>query len=450
MSGTGSGSRKVRFGTFEVDLEIRELRDRGMRVKLQRKPFQILEMLLKNPGSLVTREELMKQLWPNLHVNFDGGLNTAINSLRQVLGDSPRDCRFIETRPGLGYRFLAAVEEVTESSNSANEARGHVPSRSSSFEARQDYLRGKYFYARMTEDDLLKSIAHFESAIAEDGEFALAYAGLADAYCACAVLGIAPPTDAHRRALELVTIALALDDELPEGRVCLGCIKKLFDRDWAGAEAEYLRALHSDPNQAEGRESYAGLLAARGKTEAALKEIRRAQESDPLSLAINSERAWILYMARDFQSAAEQAWKTLVLEPKFSGAQHTLGLAYEQSGLIEEAITELQNARICSGNNPATIAALGHAYAAAGKGEEAWQALQTLEEMSQQRYVSPYWKGVVYSGLGSHELAVQCLEEGYSQKDVWLLWVKVEPRFDPIRGKARFATLVNRLGLNGS
>src|SRR4051794_25211685 len=92
--------QKLRFGSFEVDLELRELRNRGVRVRLQEKPFQILELLLKNPGSLVRREELMKQLWPDLHVNFDSGLNTAVNTLRHVLGDSPRNCRFIETRPG--------------------------------------------------------------------------------------------------------------------------------------------------------------------------------------------------------------------------------------------------------------------------------------------------------------------------------------------------------------
>src|SRR6185437_13448558 len=107
-----SDSRKLRFGVFEVDLRERELRKRGIRLHLQKKPFQVLELLLRKPGALVTRAELEKHLWPDLHVNFGHGLNTAINSLREALGDSSSAGRFIETRPGLGYRFMASVEEV--------------------------------------------------------------------------------------------------------------------------------------------------------------------------------------------------------------------------------------------------------------------------------------------------------------------------------------------------
>ena len=107
-----NGVQKLRFGTFEVDLRNRELRNRGMRIRLQEKPFQILEMLLERSGALVTREELSRQLWPHLHVNFERSLNTAVNSLRAALGDSSRCCRFIETRSGLGYRFVANVEEI--------------------------------------------------------------------------------------------------------------------------------------------------------------------------------------------------------------------------------------------------------------------------------------------------------------------------------------------------
>jgi len=102
---------KIRFASFEVDFEERELRESGVRIPLQHKPFRILELLLRQPGSLVTRRELAKDLWPDLHVNFERSLNSAVNTLRQVLGDSSRACRFIETRPGLGYRFIAEIQE---------------------------------------------------------------------------------------------------------------------------------------------------------------------------------------------------------------------------------------------------------------------------------------------------------------------------------------------------
>lgn len=105
--------RRVYFDDYEVDFESRELRKCGIRVKVQRKPFLVLELLLHRPGELVTRKEVIRFLWPDSHVSFTHALNAAVNSLRQVLGESCREHRFIETRPGLGYRFSAPVKEVT-------------------------------------------------------------------------------------------------------------------------------------------------------------------------------------------------------------------------------------------------------------------------------------------------------------------------------------------------
>src|SRR5436305_14798289 len=106
--------RGVRFGVFELDLRQRELRRSGLIIRLQQKPLQVLELLVRNPGVLVTRAELARHLWPNTHVSFDHSLNTAVNALRQVLGDSSRVSRYIETRSGLGYRFIAHVEQISE------------------------------------------------------------------------------------------------------------------------------------------------------------------------------------------------------------------------------------------------------------------------------------------------------------------------------------------------
>src|SRR5580692_13132689 len=119
-----------------------------------------------------------------------------------------------------------------------------------------------------------------------------------------------------------------------------------------------------------------------GRSEEAQKEIGAAQELDPLSLVINMEMAWILYIARDFQGAAEQSWKTLAMEPRFAPAQNTLGLAYQQLGMIEEAIVELDNARACSGDHPAAQAALAHALASAGRRQEAEILLEQLQTTS--------------------------------------------------------------------
>ena len=436
---------KFRFGAFEVDLESRELRKHGLRVQLQHKPFQILEMLLCAPGRLVMRNELAQRLWPTLHVNFDRSLNTAVNALRQVLGDSRQNPRFIETRSGLGYRFIAPVEELAKRSD-----RPHTPAAPESLakaspttngEAYGDYLKGRYFYNKLTEDDLHKSVAYFEAALSQDRGCALAYAGLADTYSMFALLNMLPAREAYPRAKEMALAALRTDPDLGEAHAALAVVKRLFEWDWAGARAEHLRALELSRDCSPARQAYGAYLAAAGKPEEAWLEFQRAREIDPLSLAVNVEIAWGLYLAGDFTRAAEQSWRALAMEPKFGAAQYTLGLAYEQMGMTEEAIVELHNARTCAGNQPAVMAALAHVYSTAGKSIEAAETSQALRDLSRQRYVSPYWYAIVHAGAGDRESALGWLEKACEERDVWLTWLKVEPRFEGLRTHARFRGL---------
>jgi DNA-binding winged helix-turn-helix (wHTH) protein len=356
---------RLRFGVFDLDTQNRELRRRGLRVKLQQKPFRILHLLLTRAGNFVSRGQLAEYLWPDLHVNFDRSLNTAVNSLRRALGDSPENPRFIETRAGLGYRFIAPVETIEEPP--ASDRAGQTErAYSGNVDAYHDYLKGRYFQNKMTEEDLRRSVAYFEAALAAEAECALAYAGLADTYSLLAHLGILPAKEAHERGIECTAAALRIDPQLAEGHTALAGLKKLYEWDWMGAEAAYRQALGLKPNDAHGHRMYASLLSAMERHPEAIQEIRRAQQLDPLSLAINAEAAWELYMARDFEGAVDQAWRTLAMEPRFAPAQHALGLAYQQMGMLEDAIIEFQNARVCSTNHPAAAAALCHAYGSAG------------------------------------------------------------------------------------
>lgn len=433
--------RKYRFGSFEVDLEQQELYSRGIRIALQRKPFRMLELLLRKRGTLVTREELAEYLWPNLHVSFDRGLNTAVNVLRRALGDAPGHCRYIETRSGLGYRFIAQVEEITDPI--AVEAKhGREPR---SFEAYEDFLKGRYFYSKMTEPDLRKSIVLYESAIKLDPRYAQAYTGLATSYHLLALLGLIPSSAAHSRIKEYAMTALQIDERLPEAHAAVAGVKNWFDWDWDGAESEYRIALELDPQCADGLRGYAALLCSLGRMNDAKREIRRAQEVDPLSIVISTEIAWTFYMCRDFRGALEQSWRALTLEARHAPAQNTLGLAYQQLGMFEEAVTELENARTCSGHHPATIAALAHVHAHSGNRPEALRALQELEEIGARRHVSPYWISMVHAGLRAHDAAFEWLEKAFEERDVWLVWLKMEPRFDPIRSDPRFARALQRL-----
>lgn len=439
-----------RFDAFEVDFEQRELRKSGTRLRLQRQPFRILELLLERPGLLVTREELARHLWPGLHVCFDRGLNTAVNALRQILGDNFREPRFIETRPGLGYRFIGHIEPISDSitqansSNSADVERGgseraEVLKRyAANFDAYQDYLKGRYFLSKMHPEGVLKAIAHFEAAIAQDANCAPAYAGLSDCYSDLAVFE-ANFSDNHApRAKGLATAALELDSELAEAQVALARVRMLFDFDWSAAQAACQRALELAPDHADAHRVLATISSIVGNHENALRLGRRARVLDPLSLPINTELAWHLFISRDYESAAEQCWKVLTMEPTFPPAQYTLGLAYERLGMQQEALTELKNAEAFLGHHEAAISALGHAYATAGLRQEALESLNQLEDFAKRKRASPYWRSLIYAGLGEHSSALLLIDRASQSHDVALLWISVDPRLDSLRAHPGF------------
>jgi DNA-binding winged helix-turn-helix (wHTH) protein/Flp pilus assembly protein TadD len=434
-------SARVQFGVFEINLRERELRKFGLRVKLQQKPFQILQSLLETPGEFVSREELARVLWPDLHVLVDRSLNTAVNALRRALGDTGRNPRFIESRQGLGYRFIAQVENIQ-----TGQAPTGIRSHRRSTEAYRDYLKGRYFSNRLTPEDLHKSVAYFESALARDPGYALAYTGLADTYTQFAFQGMLPAQESFAHAKKFAEAALRSDDQLAETHTSIAGVKRYCDWDWTGAEAAYRRALQLNFDDPRAHRLYADYLSTMGRSEEALREISAAQELDPLSLVVNMEMAWILYVARDFQGAAEQSWKTLAMEPRFAPAQNTLGLAYQQLGMTEEAIVELDNARACSGEHPAAQAALAHALAIAGRRAEAGMFLDQLQRMSGTRNVSRYWLAIVNTALGAYDAAFESLDEACENREPWLVWLKVEPRYDLLREDVRFDRLLRRIG----
>lgn len=184
-----------------------------------------------------------------------------------------------------------------------------------------------------------------------------------------------------------------------------------------------------------------------GRWEEARREIERAQELDPLSLAISMEIGWHDYIARRYDGAIEQSRKTLEMEAGFLAACHTLALGYEQTGQYAKAIAAFERARDGSGGNPVTLACLAHALALAGRKREARSVLAEMKELSKTRYVSPYAVAVVYAGLGEKEQSLDWLENAVEQRDVWLVWIKQEPRFDSLRALTRFEGLLRCLRL---
>ena len=425
--------KMIRFARFEVNFEQRELRKSGNRVPLQHKPFRILEMLLRQPGALVSRQELAKELWPNLHVDFEHSLNSAVNSLRQALDDSPRECRFIETRSGLGYRFIAPVEEIA--------IPGRPTSSSAKTNVHDDYLRGRFFLNKMTSDGVQRAIGCFQSALSEDSSCALAHSGLADCYCQLALSGTVCAADVCVTARESATAALKTQPNLPEAHISMGRVRMIFDWDWSKAADDWSRASDLNPSLAEVHRARALLAAAGHRHDDALREICHALDIEPLSLPIGFERAWLLYLSRRFDEAVTQAWRVLTLEPSCAPAQTILGLAYFQLGSFDESFTEIENACVCSDRHPAAVASLGYVYGAAGFVDKAQSALDELVTQSQRRHVSTYWSALVHAGLDQPHLALEALEKARAQREPLLLWAGVDPRLATLHSEPDFLTL---------
>jgi len=314
-------------------------------------------------------------------------------------------------------------------------------------DAHQDYGKGRFYVKKPTEGSLRRAIAYFEQAIEKDPLYALAFAGLSDAYAMLAFFDFAPPQEVLPKARQAALRALEIDDGLAEAHASLAGVMKVYDWDWRGAECEYRRALELNPNHPEAHRRYADFLSAIGRHPEALHENRKAQELDPLSCATSMEGAWNLYIAREYRAAAQQALKTLRMEPNYAPAYFALALAYDRMGKSKEAIAAFDKTRSISGSNPATIAGLGHALGRAGQKAEARDFLKELQVISKHRYVSPYCFALIHEGLGEKDRAFAWLEEAVVTHDIWLVWLKTDPRFDGLRPEPRFQNLLSRVGL---
>jgi DNA-binding winged helix-turn-helix (wHTH) protein len=439
---TTGPARSARFAQYEVNFELRELRKNGVRVPLQHKPFRILELLLKQPGSLVTRTQLAKELWPHLPFSYERSLNTAMNALRQALDDSPRESRYIETRSGLGYRFAAEVEGAGESIVRRVVADGQ----DESSDAYQDCLKGRYFLNKVTGESLQRAIGCFQSALNQDASCAPAWAGLADSFSRLALTGTVAAADVCHKARESAREAVMANTNLAAAHASFGFVRMVFDGDWKGAENDLLRAIDLDEELADAHRARAILLSASGEHERALAEVLRAQALEPVSLPIGLELARILYLSRDYKGAIKECWNLLSLEPRFWPAQLILGLACARLGLRDEAVTEVENACICSDRHPAAVCAKGCVAALLGMREEAEGALRELDPQLTGTYKSWYWHAAIHASQDKAVAAFEALGAACTQRDPLLLWLAVDPGFDQLRSHSDFTAMLTRLG----
>ncbi|HYO63436.1 MAG TPA: tetratricopeptide repeat protein, partial [Pyrinomonadaceae bacterium] len=310
-------------------------------------------------------------------------------------------------------------------------------------EAYRLYLQGRFHENKETHEGVRKAVEHFNQAIALDPNYALAHAGLANAYVT-ATDWFFQPKESLPRAKAAAERALQLDDSLAEAHHSMALVRMFYDRDWAAAENECRRAIELAPGFASAHEMYAELLAMNGRHEESVAAATRARELDPLSADGAVALSDAFYYSRQYERAAEELRRVIEIEPGHVTSRLNLAVTLSLTGRHDESIELLRKARRLD-DGPDVLAYLAYAYAAAGRRADARRALNELTRGDW--YVSPFYLAMVHAGLGDTERAFASLERAVEEQAMMLSFLKVEPVFDPLRPDPRFDAILRRVNL---
>lgn len=557
-----------------LDLSAYELRKQGRSVRIERRPMELLMLLVDRHGELVTRDEIVKRLWGgDVFIDVDASVNTVIRKVRRALRDSADHSRFIQTVQGKGYRFVADVESagrsvlavlpfenllgatdqdyvadglteetivglgridpdrlsvigrtssmayrrtkktlgeigkelgadyILEGSVRAADGRWRVtstlirvadqvqiwtdtyerasndllglqaelgraiarqielrlsPHRAARILQRQTrnadaydlYLRGRYYYNQMTPATADRALECFRRATDLDPGYALAWAGIADTLSGRIFNSDTKASDVSDDARAAAAVALEHGETVAEAHASMGRVRFLFDWDWPAAEASLSRAAALDPGSAQAHWMLGHALSQQGRHVQALAAAGRARELDPLDALSHSMSAQIAFSARDPQTAALHAREALRAEPDFWVAYWQLGQAYEQLGRTDQAMEALAEASRLSNGNSKPTAMSAYILGRTGRAGEALELLAALNRQSLQRFVPPMAFALAYAGLKDDERVFEWLEKASAVRDTHLVYVIVDPKWDPYRRDQRFKRVLQTSGLD--
>jgi DNA-binding winged helix-turn-helix (wHTH) protein/Flp pilus assembly protein TadD len=459
----------------------------GRSARLPQQPLRILLELADHAGAIVTREQLVKVLWPQGVVDFDNGLNVAVRKLRVALDDVGDTPRYIETLPKVGYRFIgkiggagsvvssAAAAPVPASVPAPVTARAmpssghrsrwaiglaavavviaitaiwwqhaqspqashHVPSA----RAQELYVEGMHERSRRDIDATPLALAKLEAAIKEDPDYAEAWAGYSRTLSGAVVRQRVTPAEGLPKARAAAERALALDPTVVDAYVTLIHLHMDFDKNFAAATQDLAKARQLGIQSASLWHYSAMWNAQQGRVEEGLADMRRARELEPMTLLLSSNYALILFNARRHDEAIELLAPLVQANPGFDTGRSVLARALTATGRFDEALAQLQ-ARKDVGPWQGDLGVL---YAKMGRREDALREIARLEALEQKGFGEAYELATIYTTLGDLDRGCELLSRSLSDRSFLANWMKLDPRMDPLRGRQCYADVAARL-----
>jgi DNA-binding winged helix-turn-helix (wHTH) protein/Tfp pilus assembly protein PilF len=466
----------MQFDGWAIDRVSGDIARNGKSSRLAQQPLRILIELFDHAGAVVTREQLVKALWPAGIVDFDNGLNVAMRKLRVALDDVGDVPRYIETLPRVGYRFIgrragappapaprlkpsariaialsavavaAAVgtawwlgspePEAPALATPAAKPR-HVPS----VRAHELYLEGLHQRSRRDVNGNPTALEKFEAAVREDPGYAAAWAALGETLSGSVVRQMVPPGETVEKARAAALRAIELDPALVDGHNLLGQIYMDHDKDFTRAKQEYDRSRSINDKSARFWHHYGMWLGQVGRTDDALAALRRARELEPMTLLYSANYALLLYQTRRYEEAVAFLQPLVAANERFDQARSVLARALMATGDLQGALTHMR-ARIDPGNYRADLGVL---YARLGKRAGAQRMLDELSTREVQGFRESYGKALIHTAIGDLDRGCEYLLKAAGDGSLLVNWMRLEPWLDPLRGRQCYADAEKKL-----
>lgn len=452
----------------------------GRASRLPQQPLRILVELHDRAGEIVTREHLVKVLWPTGIVDFDNGLNVAVRKLRVALDDVGDAPKYIETLPKVGYRFIpqrpAADPRPAAPAMQARKSRGaraavaavigvtilgalgawwwtstpragapsgaaETPTHMPSVRAQELYLEGIHERSRRDTNTTLSALAKFEAALREDPAYAEAWAALGLTHTGSAMRQMVPPHEAFSKARAAAERAIALKPGYAEGHVVLAHVQLDHEKDVAAARASLDRARATGDLPGRFWHYSAMLNGQLGRVDEALADMRRAREKEPMTLLFTSNQAFILLNARRNEETIELLRPIIDANPGFDQARGILARALMATGDLEGARAMLE-ARKEIGLLQADLALV---YLKLGRREDALREIARIETNGKKGFGVAYDLATIYTGMGELDHACELLPRALTDGSILVNWMRLDPRMDALRGRQCFADVEKAL-----